>query len=386
MRREDINEVDPPYDPDDWGAPPRESKQTASAAPEKRPLAPSNEAALEGETALPSPIDFTRLEMQDLGAANECSRVVAATEPAAKLRARPRGPARIAAHGAAIQLPHAAKLDLVPATFSRSALFRVGGRDDPAVAASAGEPPIAIEAQGAASMTLWGPWPRMRDKAVWEIALEMAKESADAAAPIRVNLSEFANRLGYGDKSGATLEAIWTSLRRLSFCRVEFNIPSSPGARLAGNLLAAARELASKKEIQIDPAFCSRLMGEDYQFAINRTRRARLSTALARWMHDFLSTHSTQERPFDLLYLRELCGYGADKRRFPAHLQMALANLIRTAPEILASYSLNKHARSSERWTVALVCGEEARRFEQPIAAQKRPLTDRSSGRGGVAL
>lgn len=379
-------EPDPPYDPDDWGAPPPKSAPDEPQTPESfAPRGPREHISTRDEC--PPPIlKEERLQGRDARSvekdvhAGEQMTPPAATKPSP----RRRGPARVVARGPAVRLPHATKLDLIPAIFSRSALFRVGGSDEAPTAASPGAPAIAIETQHRANMTLAGPWPRMRDKAVWEVALQMAKESADAAAPIRVNLSEFASRLGYVDKGGATLRWIWSSLRRLSLCHVEFNAPT--GTRLAGNLLAAAREQGGRKEIQIDPAFASGLLREDYQFAINRARRAQLSTALARWMHDFLSTHATQDQPFDLSYFRPLCGYGADKRRFPAELEAALADLAKTAPEILESYSFTKGTRSSEEWTVALVCGGETRRFEQPIRARKPVPAARPSGRGSVAL
>jgi hypothetical protein len=362
---------EPEYDPDDWGAPlphPVPSVPRAFGRPD----------ALDHEPAEALPV------AREIGAVKPVTANGMAQPAAPAPSKRRRGPVRAAPGPAAVVLPHAAKLDLVPAIFSRSALFRVGGADDPAVPAPAGQPAIAIEAQGGIHFTLSGPWPRMRDKAVWEVALEMAKAAPDAAALLRVGLSEFAERLGYADKGGDTLKWIGDSLRRLSHCRVEFDSPSASGPRLAGNLLLTARKAGSRMEIEIDTAFASRLLGEDYQFAMNRARRASLSTARARWMHDFLSTHSTQSRPFGLPYLRTLCGYSADPRRFPADLDRALKELALKAPEVLASHSFDKGTRSSEGWTVALVCGQEKRRFEQPKAAKKAPM--KPVNRGGVAL
>jgi len=388
MQSENDLDIDPPYDPDDWGAPLPKSTPRAATPPELPSPAYACAPALEGNNGgSPSPQNAS-VEAGPSDAGNENAHAAApiGPEPTTEPRARRRGPARVAASGPTLQLPHAEKVDLIPAIFSSSALFRVGGSDDLPAAAPASAPPIAVEAQGTVNMTLSGPWPRMRDKAVWEIALEMAKASSNAADPILVNLSEFASRMGYADKGGDTLEWIWASLRRLSFCHVEFNSPSAAGPRLAGKLLLAARETAGRKEIEIDPAFAARLLGEDFQFATNRARRATLSTALARWLHDFLSTHATQDRPFDLPYLRNLCGYGADKRRFPAELNSALADLVGKAPEVLESYSIGKPTRSSDGWTVALVCGGEKRRFERPNPLPKPAGPARTGGRGGVAL
>jgi hypothetical protein len=376
MQRDDDLEPKEPYDPDDWGAP---LPQTM------RSVAPSRAAPA---SASPGALDREKLGPSRQGVEGDADLAAPARQIGEPLAAAPakrrKGPARVEAGRPVLTLPHASKLDLIPAVFSRGALFRVGGSDDKPIAAPAGKAATAIEAQGGINLTLAGPWPRMRDKAVWEIAIEMAKASPDAGSPIPVNLSEFAKRLGYVDKGGATLDWIWASLLRLSHCRVEFDSPSATGPRLAGKLLLSARKMGARMEIEIDPAFLPRLLGEDFQFFIDRERRARLSTALARWLHDFLSTHSTQSRPFGLPYLRGLCGYGASKRRFPADLDRALAELVLVAPEILASYSFDKATRSSDRWTLALVCGVEKRRFEQP--APNLGAGSKFGGRGGVAL
>lgn len=388
MQSEHNHESHLPYDPDDWGA----------ALPTNAPEATEFEQAPPGATSncVEPRHDATNSARRDDGTVLESAQAeTSGLPPSGQASAQPpptgrgkrlRRPAQPIAGGPGLVLPHAAKLDLFPALFSRSALFRVSGADDPAMAHNASDQAVVIEAQGGVGLRLRGPWPRMRDKAVWEVALEMAKASPDAAAPIPVRLSQFAARLGYADKGSDNLEWIWTSLRRLSFCQVEFDLPSSSGPRLVGNLLAAARETPFGKEIEIVPAFATRLLNEDFQFAIDRSRRATLSTALARWLHDFLSTHSSQNRPFDVPYLRALCGYGGEKKRFPSELESALGELAQKAPGILASYAFAKPTRSSDGWTVSLVCGAEKRRFEQPKPAQKPATARGGSGRGGVAL
>lgn len=388
MQSEHELKLDLPYDPDDWGAPLPTNAPEATEFERTPPGAPSG--------FVEPRHDADDSEQRDDGMASEpaCAETAdSAPESGERAQARQAGrgkrrrsPAQAVAGCPCVVLPHAAKHDLFPAIFSRSALFRVSGADDPARAPNASDPAVVVEAQGGVNLRLKGPWPRMRDKAVWEVALEMAKASPDAAAPIPVSLSQFAARLGYADKGSDNLEWIWTSLRRLSFCQVEFDLPSSPGPRLVGKLLAAARETQFGKEIEIAPAFAARLLDEDFQFAIDRSRRATLSTALARWLHDFLSTHSSQSRPFDVPYLRALCGYGGEKKRFPSELEIALGELARKAPGILASYAFAKPTRSSDGWTVSLVCGAEKRRFEQPKPAPKPATARGGSGRGGVAL
>lgn len=388
MQSDNNFEIEPAYDPDDWGAPLPVHVPKASEFEGATPNSPSGSVGshdkntqelLTDEGGLPKPISA---EKANVVPENGEMAQLAPTGPG-KRRRRPATPV---AGGPAIVLPHAAKRDLFPALFCRSALFRVSGADDPATEPDGTAPAIAIAAQGGVDMMLRGPWPRMRDKAVWEVALEMAKASPNAAAPIPVNLSQFADRLGYADRGSDTLEWIWTSLRRLSHCEVEFDSPLSSGPRIVGRLLGAAREAPSGKEIEIDSALAPRLLSEDFQFAIDRERRATLSTSLARWLHDFLSTHSSQSRPFGVPYLRTLCGYGGENKRFPRELERALSELVQKAPELLARYLFEKPTRSSDGWTVFLTCGEEKRRFEQPKPGPKLGATRGSSSRGGVAL
>lgn len=386
MQSDDDFETVPPYDPDDWGAPLPADPPKVPSVGEASSIAASGSADPQAKDADSAPRDL-RASPASVDA-ETVEAVPASDEPSQPQQTgrgkRRRSPARAIAGGPGIVLPHAAKADLFPAIFSRSALFRVSGADDSAIAPDASDPGIVIAAQGGVNLRIKGPWPRMRDKAVWEVALEMAKASPDASAPIPVSLSKFADRLGYADKGSDTLAWIWTSLRRLSLCQVEFDSPSPSGQPLVGNLLAAARETTFGKEIAIDPAFASRLLDEDFQFVIDRARRATLSTALARWLHDFLSTHSGPRRPLDVPYLRALCGYAGKNKRFPNELERALVELAQKAPGILSSHSFSKPTRSSDGWTVSLVYGQEKRRFEQPKPASK-PAAPKP-GRSGVAL
>lgn len=402
---------------DGWGDD-DEPAASGGGLPASKPAPPIASTPALAETAAPArptrarpvnadpsaaPLNALAAPSVKVGAATSPIPQALGPSPAARLDSR-LGPARglrPAAKSAALasppilaKLPHASKADHFPAIFCRSALFRVGGADENPDAltgpAGAAAGPVPMEAQGGANLTLEGPWPRMRDKAVWEAAISIAKGRPDAFGPIPVNLSDFAERLGMKDKGGRALEWIWTSLRRLARCRIEFDPPKSSGARIAGHLLLAARQAGRRREIQLDPALAARLLEEDYQFSLDLARRRKLSSALARWLHDFLSTHSDYARPLGLQYLRGLCGYTAAPRRFPAALRAALSEVAAKAPELLESSLIDDSSKSSSEWTVKLASGKEKRRFEQPKAAAFKPPPGSQGGskarRGGVAL
>lgn len=263
------------------------------------------------------------------------------------------------AAGAPSALAHADKPNLFPALAARSALFRVGRP-------SAHDAPHRgpIPAQGDYGLTLSGPWPRMRDKAVWETAMQLAKERANAAEPFQVGLSEIAGRMGLSDTSGGALDSIWSSLERLAACVVEFQLPT--GARCQGSLLKAATKMARAHFIQVDMALAEPLFHDDYQFKIDGARRANLGGSLAQWLHDFLSTHEQQERPLTLGYLRDLCGYDGPRKGFPELLRIALAELADKVPELLQSHALAKRGRSSDGWGIELRRGTERPSFAKP--------------------
>jgi hypothetical protein len=258
-------------------------------------------------------------------------------------------------------LAHAKKPDFFPALVARSALFRVGrpsARDAPHHG--------SIPSQGGFGLSLFGPWPRMRDKAVWEAAMALAKKRPDAAEPFPVCLSAIAAGMGLADHSGATLDSIWASMERLAACRIEFTLPT--GARCGGSLLGAATKDRRARQIQVDMELAGPLFLEDYQFKTDSARRAALGGSLAQWLHDFLSTHEPQGKPLTLGYMRELCGYDGARKSFPALLREALDELAQKAPALLQSHVLKKKGRSSDTWGIELARGPELPSYVKPRA------------------
>ncbi len=280
-----------------------------------------------------------------------------------------------AASGIPTVLAHADRPGLFPALAARSALFRVGR---PSASDAPHQGPVP--SQGGYDLSLFGPWPRMRDKAVWEAAMGLAKELGNAAEPFRVSMSAIAARMGLSDTSGAALDSIWASLERLAACRIEFTLPR--GARCGGSLLKAATKSGRARFIQVDMALAGPLFREDYQFKMDGSRRATLGGSLAQWLHDFLSTHEAQDKPLTLDYVRGLCGYDGARKSFPALLRAALAELAQKAPELLQSHALKKRGRASDAWAVELARGTARPSFAKPQTGSGERGTNARKGSG----
>lgn len=272
-----------------------------------------------------------------------------------------------------IPFPHRDKPQHFPAFMARSAMFRAGrSQGNPS------ETPSEIHAQGC-SISMSGPRLAMRDKAVWEVALQLAKEaSSDMSRPFEVSLREFARRMGETDMGGNGLDSIWQCLKRLCLVRIEFQIRGQCSG--VGSMLATATKRDGRCYLRLNPDFALPALAHDKQFRIRSARRNSLSMALAQWMHDFLSTHSTS-RDLDLGYLRSLCGYDGPKRNFAAKLRSAMAELATRAPELVAAFEVEQSGRNSDGWKLKVVRGPELPEFTMP-----KHSTPKKVGRGGVAL
>jgi hypothetical protein len=272
-----------------------------------------------------------------------------------------------------IPIPLRNKTQQFPAFMSRSALFRAGRANGTPLAAT-----IDVPAQGC-QIRLSGPRLSMRDKCVWEIALQLAKEaSGDMALPYEVSLRDFARRLGESDFGGANLESIWQSLRRLCLARVEFSIPSQVSG--VGSLLSTAVKRDGRCHLRLNPDFALPALAGDKQFRIRSERRNALASVLAQWLHDFFSTHSAT-RDIDFGYLRSLCGYDGPKRNFPARLRSAMSELVQLAPELMAGFEIQNVGRDSDGWKLKVLRGPEQPEFTMP-----RPNEAERKRRGGVVL
>ena len=281
----------------------------------------------------------------------------------------------------AVSFPHRDKPEHFPALLARSALFRVG-RGSPKASIPAGLT-MSIPAQKGYLLTAIGPRLSMRDKHIWEIAIQIAKESSPSIGEaFTTSLREIARRMGIkGD--GRTLATIWDSLTKLCNVRLAFTMPLEGRAPIQGigSLLATAIKDDMSIHLRVNPDFAWAAFALDKQFKIKSARRAKLSSTLAQWLHDFLSTH-TAAHDMTVDYIREMCGFDGSARSFPLQLRTALDEMIKETPEIVASYDIDEVGRSSDRWIVRIARGPEKPQFIVP----KPAILAGASGGGQRAL
>jgi hypothetical protein len=261
-----------------------------------------------------------------------------------------------------VEMPMRDKPEHFPAFMSRSALFRAGRSGNSSTGAD-----VEIPAQGCAIKAI-GARLSMRDKAIWEVAIQLAKEhSQDMSQPYFVSLRDFAKRLGDANMGGDALEAIWQGLLRLCSVTIHF---TARGASGTGSMLSTAVKKDGKCYIRLNPDFALPALASDIQFRIRSKRRNALSMSLSQWLHDFLSTH-TETRDLDVGYLRSLCGYDGPVKNFPAKLRQAMAELANKVPELVASFEIVRSGRNSDGWKLRIVRGNEKPEFSMPKNAAK---------------
>lgn len=261
-----------------------------------------------------------------------------------------------ASHWDSQPIPHRGRQSAFPGFAARSALFKatkaIGGYDQL----------TSIKAQGATLQAI-GPKLDMRDKRVWEIAIELAKQRAgNIGDRYEIELREFARRMGNDSPNSRALQSIWNSLANLALVRVVFSIDKG-SQQGVGSLIATAGRDGGKLFLRLNPDFALPALLCDRQFEINAARRSKISSALGQWLHDFYSTHS-KSMPIDLGYLIELSGYDGAVKNFPAKLKLAMDELVKAAPEVVQGYTINSDTRSSQDWIITVQLGEEKRTFQ----------------------
>lgn len=270
-------------------------------------------------------------------------------------------------------VPHKRKPNNFPGFIARSAMFRAATTND------GFDQPTLVRAQGC-TLTLSGPKLGMRDKHVWETAVQVAKERAPAIGDaFEIELRDFARRMGSNNRGAKALAAIWKSLEKLALCRAEFELGDS--CKGIGSLLSTIFRENGRIYIRLNPDFAIPALLGDKQFLFDQSRRAALPSALSQWLHDFFSTHK-QAKDMDLLYLRELSGYDGSPKNFPNKLRAAMKALIQIAPTLVASFDINDAARCSDAWMLHVVLGTDTPSF---LPAERINLAPKS-GRGRVAL
>lgn len=243
-----------------------------------------------------------------------------------------------------------------------------------------------IKGLGSYAIHFDGPRLSMNDKRVFEAVARLAKASShDLNEMLDTSLREIAVRMGWSATGGRSLTWVWDSLVRLNESSIEFRLPD--GIPREGRLIESATKSPRGVHIRFDPGFILPAFGIDKQFKINTDRRATLTSPLAQWLHDFISTHSTAY-PLTFAPLRELCGFEARSRAFPKRLADASAVLCAASPELVANVEQVKSSRSSDLWEIQFTRGTEpadffdptrpAKRFSSPVSI--KPKTARQQG------
>jgi hypothetical protein len=256
----------------------------------------------------------------------------------------------------------------------RSALFGCA-RTGAAAATPARSIKIAGRSGETVTLSTSGPMLTMADKDVWEIALDIARErEAPFGRTFEAPLAEFARRMGRRSASGPAGAKIRASLERLAACSVDLVDGS---AMASGRMLASVDASGPALRIELDPGLVEPALCSTKLFKIDSARRRSLSkSSLARWLHDFLSTHQTAQA-VDLAYLREMCGHGGSRSEFPAALRLALSEIqaLGDGPEtrpLAKSCPIDPATRSSAEWTLICEPGLDKPKFKMPASSATR--------------
>lgn len=250
-------------------------------------------------------------------------------------------------------MPNADKTGRYPALTSRGAMF--GCR---AIGAGSRAVWTPIPNQGTVELQLRGPILSMAEKDAFEIAIDLAKEAGvHLGEEFRAPLREFARRMGMTE-GGAELGAIHSRLVRLNECEARIG---GTGWMAEGPLLASLRTAKGSLRMSLHPRLMSAALAFDKQFAIDSARRRSLRTPLARWLHDYFSTHA-KALDVDLPYLRELSGHPGREKDFAAELREAMVEIRSLGPAgglapLVESFDIKGESRSARRWKLRHVRG-----------------------------
>lgn len=278
-----------------------------------------------------------------------------------------------------VPIPFANKPGHFPGLMQRSSLFSVGRTSRGAD--SLGSTP---KSQGSYNLAVTGPRLSMHDKALWEALVDIAKErNHDLTQPLRTSLSDIARRCGATFTGSRTTTAAREGLERLVKTQITCQIGQA--GTVTGRLLGDCQFTPHGTIAMFDTDFAATLLGSDLNFQVNLATRRELDSSLAQWMHDFMSTHS-ETRSLTFKHLRELCGFGAQAKRFPASLLAAMDELKTKAPGIVAGYSVTKTTKDSDWWELRITRGSDLPKFVgyKPKASDSPARV--GPRRGGVAL
>ena len=210
-------------------------------------------------------------------------------------------------------------LPMVPNLVSRSALFScvrtvIPSEPDEEVVAAPRVVGVVIEKRVASTsqykVVYRGEVLNQADGEVWQVAILTARQAGAAGTPVTFSLNEWCRILNRRENDQRTNSAIVRSLKRLmgAFLMVENR---ESGEDVWVNLIERVKRdpTSGRYMISINPLIVS-LFTDDVT-EIDLRRKARLRSSLAKWMHDYFSTHS-HPIPIALDRLQELSGMAAN--------------------------------------------------------------------------
>lgn len=226
-------------------------------------------------------------------------------------------------------------------------------------------PSTAVKTACEAAILHSGPVLSMGDKEVWSALLDLAKaQRIRLGEPFDAPLRTLAKRMGCSSLGGPQCGRIADSLRRLSESALSIQ---GPAGSAEGPMVASLDLSGPRARVVLAPALTELALGTGRQFKVDAARRRSLSRPLARWLHDFVSTHS-KASDHDLLYLREMSGFQGGAGAFAEALREALAELAGLGdpnPLIVDPRIGQPNPRGSDSWTLAYVRGAERAAFSK---------------------
>lgn len=266
--------------------------------------------------------------------------------------------------GEPIPFPFGGKVAHFPAFASRGPLFRIGFASNAQPMAS--EEFVPIKHQGRRKIEFSGQRLTIHDKGVWEAVVDIAKPTKQGIGGThQIGLAEIARRVGKKDDGGTTMNWIFDRLTRLA--NGKLRIALDDGTFHTGSLIRSLIRDKGNVSIRFDKTLMLIAFGQELQFRHNAARRSLLGTSLAKWLHDFYSSH-TDPIEFDLKYIRERCGYAGQAKHFPAQLIAAMEDIRARAPEVIKSYKIDSQRKKSDFWKLSVVKGDESPSFDDPEA------------------
>jgi hypothetical protein len=261
-----------------------------------------------------------------------------------------------------IPFPFGGKVAHFPAFASRGPLFRIGFASNAQPLASGGFVPI--KHQGVRKIEFSGQRLTMHDKGVWEAVVDMAKPRKQGIGGThQIGLAEIARRVGKKDDGGTTMNWIFDRLTRLA--NGKLRIARDDGTFHTGSLIHSLVRDKGNVSIRFDRELMLIAFGQELQFRHNAARRSLLGTSLAKWLHDFYSSH-TKPIDIDLQYIRERCGYAGHVKDFPQRLISAMDDIKARAPELIKDFKIDSHRKQSDFWKLSVEKGEEKPSFDEP--------------------